>query len=225
MSLIEWKKQKTRLDPRSLAVEVASAGALEGTLIQGTADRKALTFSVVLRPRRGARTGLLAVIATFCASEGIRKDTGVITWIRWPDEVVVEKAVLAVTSLTEGGPEGSRWVILSFRINRGGFRGPGSISLKDLLGVQVDSDLLVAKVLDSFSWMHSGWVKEMYPQILTRLTSMLEIPEETVAVVDRDGSASVGVTKGVDERGRLIVELGGTGARVTVEEGPKLVRF
>ena len=30
----------------------------------------------------------------------------------------------------------------------------------------VDSDMLLAKVLDSLSWMQSGWVKGMYPQIL-----------------------------------------------------------
>ena len=34
--MIEWEKEKTRLDPEALAVEMASKGAPEGTVVQGT---------------------------------------------------------------------------------------------------------------------------------------------------------------------------------------------
>jgi len=212
-------RKKTRLDPRAVALEMVSDGAPEGTVIQGRATtRSALSFSAILRPEPGSQTRILSIIATFCASEGIRKDTGIITWIRWPDEVVAGGDVLAATSLTMGGSADAPWVLLHFRINRGHMSRAGSTSLKDLLGVDVDPDMLVAKVVDSLSWMHSGWVKGMYPKILPRITSMLENAGGRVAV-DRDGVAAPGVVRGVDETGRLIVDLSGEEVRVQDRSG------
>jgi biotin-(acetyl-CoA carboxylase) ligase len=220
LSSIGWVRRKTRLDPRALALEMASSdGAPEGTVIQGRATtRSALSFSVILRPKPGSQVRILSLIATFCASEGIRKDTGIITWIRWPDEVVAGRDVIAATSLTLGGSVDSPWVVLNFRINLGHLRRAGSTSLKDLLGVDVDPDMLVAKVIDSLSWMHSGWVKVMYPQILPRITSMLENAGGRV-VVDHNCVAAPGVVKGVDEMGRLIVDLSGEEVRVQDRSG------
>jgi biotin-(acetyl-CoA carboxylase) ligase len=210
LSSIGWVGKKTRLDPLALALEMSSGGAPEGTVIQGSSSSASsfLSFSVILLPQPGSQVQILPLIATFCASEGIRKDTGIITWIRWPDEVVAGEDVVAVTDLTLDGPADAQRAILSFRINRGHVRRAGSTSLRDLLGVDVDPDMLVAKVIDSLSWMHSGWVKEMYPQILPRITSMLENAGGRV-LVDHDGTAATGVVRGVDETGRLIVELSG----------------
>jgi biotin-(acetyl-CoA carboxylase) ligase len=183
--------ERTRLDPGTIALEKARARAPEGTVIKGWgAPGGALIFSVVLRPRRGLALPLLAPIATFCASEGIRKDTGIITWIRWPDKVVTGVKVVATTSVAiEEGTEGN-WAILNFRINIRRVRRTGSTSLEELLGVVVESDLLLSKILDSLSWMHSGWVKEMYPQILKRISSMLEDLGRTV-VMGSDGRLAI----------------------------------
>jgi BirA family biotin operon repressor/biotin-[acetyl-CoA-carboxylase] ligase len=189
---------------------MARRSAPEGTVIQGRAKtRKALDFSVILRLKSGLPTELLALIATFCASEGIRKDTGIITWLRWPDEVVAGREVVAATSFVQGENADGRWAILSFRINLGDVSGDGSTSLHDLLGVDVDQEMLVSKILNSLSWMHSGWVKEMYPQVLARISSMLENAGGRVAV-ERGRKAVPGVVRGVDELGRLIVELDDT---------------
>ncbi len=221
MSLVEWTRRRTRLDPRALAVEMCSRRAPEGMVVQGTSAREGLSFSVILRPERTPHAGLLPIIATFCASEGTRKDTGMITWIRWPDEVVVGGLALAVTSVTRGASGSSPWAVLNFRFNLGSVGIPGSTSLRALLGVDVDPDMLVGKVLDSLAWMHSGWVKGMTTQVLARITWMLESPGERVAV-EVEGRVVPGVARGVDEEGRLIVELDGTGARVAIEEKSRL---
>ncbi len=204
-------------------MEMVSTGEPEGTVIQGrTGIRTALDFSVILRPRAGPPLGLLAPIATFCASEGIRKDTGIITWLRWPDEVVAGSEVAATTSFVQGKDADGRWAILNFRVNLGQASGVGSTSLHELLGVDVDPEMLLSKILDSLSWMHSGWVKEMYPQILARISSMLENPGGRV-VLEREGKAVQGVVKGVDELGRLLVDLDGTG-RVRVARRSDLLQ-
>ncbi|MGA2665517.1 MAG: hypothetical protein ABSF83_11275, partial [Nitrososphaerales archaeon] len=82
---------------------------------------------------------------------------------------------------------------------------------------------LAAKVLDSLSWMHSGWEKDMYPQIVARLGSMLEDAGSRIAVVDRGGREAVsGVVGGVDREGRLVVEVDG-GGRISVEDRARLL--
>jgi biotin-(acetyl-CoA carboxylase) ligase len=181
LSSIEWTIARTRLDPAIVAVEKARAGAPEGTVIKGWgAPRAELRFSVILRPKHGLAMPLLAPIATFCASEGIRKDTGIITWIRLPDEVVTGEKVVATTSVTLGERTDGNWAVLSFRINVRGVKQAGSTSLEELLGVAVESDMLTSKILDSLSWMHSGWVREMHPQLLKRISSMSEHSGSTV---------------------------------------------
>jgi biotin-(acetyl-CoA carboxylase) ligase len=49
-------------------------------------------------------------------------------------------------------------------------------------------------------------MREMYPQVLARISSMLENAGGRVAV-ERGRKAVPGVVRGVDELGRLIVEL------------------
>jgi biotin-(acetyl-CoA carboxylase) ligase len=172
---IDWTVQRTRLDPGALALDMARARAPDGTVVKGSgAPWAELSFSVILRPRHGLKLPLLAPIATFCASEGIRKDTGIITWIRLPDRVVTGEKVVATTSLTLGDGTDDDWAVLTFRVNRRRVRQAGCTSLEELLGVVVDADMLMSKILDSLSWMHSGWVKEMYPQLLLRISSMRE---------------------------------------------------
>lgn len=222
MSLAAWGRRRTRLDPLTRSLALCGRGAPEGTVVQGRGDPRSIAFSVVLRPPEGAHTGLLACIATFCASEGARKDTGIIAWTRWPDEVVFGGRVLASTSVTRGSSRGKPWVILSFRFNRGLPDSSTSTSLDELLGVEVDPDLLVAKVLDSLAWMHSGWVKGLTPQLIARLSSMIEGPDRSV-VVNQAGRAVHGVTRGIDEEGRLVVELDATGARIAVENKGSLL--
>ena len=232
--MLQWRMTKSRRDPRAIAEEMAAGGAAEGSVVRGPVTAGVLPFSVVLRPREGTPMGLLGVVAAFCASEGIRKDTGIITWLRWPHEVVVAAAsaetaqerrrweTVAVVSPSTTDPSGPPALVLNYRINVGRSRRPGSTSLEDLLGVSVDPGMLVAKVLDSLSWMHSGWEKEMYPQIVARLGSMLEDAGRRVAVVDRGGGEAVsGVVAGVDREGRLVVEVGG-GRTISVEDRARL---
>jgi biotin-(acetyl-CoA carboxylase) ligase len=191
LSSIVWAVERTRLDPGTIALERARARAPEGTVVKGWgAPRGALIFSVVLRPKRGLVLPLLAPMATFCASEGVRKDTGIITWIRWPDKVVTGGKVVATTSVAIEQGTDDCWAVLNFRVNIRRVRRAGSTSLEELLGVVVESDLLLSKILDSLSWMHSGWVKEMYPQILKRISSMQEDPGSTV-VMGSEGTLTI----------------------------------
>jgi BirA family transcriptional regulator, biotin operon repressor / biotin---[acetyl-CoA-carboxylase] ligase len=188
---------------------MAARESEDGTVFQVGQSANVLDFSVVLRPSADYGRGLLALIAPFCASEGIRRDTGIITWIRWPDQVVTGGKSVARTSLVSAGRPGSPCLILNFRINLGRVGLEGSTSLEELLGVAVDRELLIAKVLESLSWMYSGWVGDKHPQIRKRIGSMLENEGQAVTT-DAHGTAVSGVVSGVDEKGRLLLRSKGT---------------
>src|SRR5579864_7176040 len=47
-----------------------------------------------------ASLGLLFPLAAACTSEGIRRDTGILSWLHWPNLVTIEGRVVAQTSLS-----------------------------------------------------------------------------------------------------------------------------
>ena len=221
MAPIAWMRKKTRLAPRAVALKMASAGGLDGTVVQGTSRGSVLEFSAILRPHADYGMGLLALIAAFCASEGIRRDTGIMTWIRWPDEVVADGKVLASTSLVSVGSPESVGAVLNFRVNHGRVRTEGSTSLEEILGVRIDPDLLVTKTMESLSWMYSGWLEQRHPQILNRIGSMLENAGKTVST-KRGNRREDALVVGVDEKGRLLLRTAGTGASTHVEPSRRI---
>ena len=91
-------------------------------------------------------------------------------------------------------------------------------SLRSLLGIEVDSDLLVDKVLESLSWAYFGWNHGALDNIVKRIGSMLENSGDDVVVSHR-GKRTVGTVRGVDSTGALVVKLKANDESVRVEAG------
>jgi len=206
---IEWSVREGPADPQRLAARQIGKLPREGTVfvLSPTRDRTALRLSAVARC--GDETPLLlGLIAAFSASEGIRKDTGIISWVRWPRFVTIDGRDVAATSasVTPSAASGVRWTQLDFRVNLSHTDTPGATSLYDALGVDVDRNLLTEKILDSLSWMHFGWSNGMHPQLLRRIRSMTETIGTRVVLKSGDGRA-VGTALNIDADGRLEVRL------------------
>jgi biotin-(acetyl-CoA carboxylase) ligase len=146
---------------------------------------------------------LLGLIAAFSASEGVRKDTGIISWIRWPNLVTIGGKTVATTHASVSRMRGRARAHLDFSVNLSGADGVGQTSLRDEIGVDVDRNLLMEKVLESLSWMQFGWSNDMHYQVLRRVRSMTETIGSSVVLV----SGARGVAKDVDPKGRLVVRL------------------
>jgi len=222
--MIRWSRKAARGDSEAVAKRLAVQGEAEGTVVvsHGPGDQ-ILVFSVILRPAKARRAELLRLIVPFCTSEGIRKDTGIITWLRWPDKVVIGRRVVASTSVVEGPDGRPRWVVLtsSVRTGRTDDGVPDQVSLFDALGVEVDPDLLVEKVLESLSWMYYGWSRGMDEHIVMRVRSMLDTIGRRVEL-DDDGRLRVGVAKDIDGKGSLVVEFQTGEDSIRVEEAGRL---
>jgi biotin-(acetyl-CoA carboxylase) ligase len=275
--MIKWSVKRTRSDPEKSArrlIENAREGTRDGMVLverRGETEKKnkkkkvartssvpsspssgargRLKFSVVLRVWEGSSIQLMRLIAPFSASEAIRKDTGIITWIRWPDSVVIGEKTVATATLavvptdkaavtTTAGPSPQdliTYIILTFEIDTRGRHadrrtkdgGAGedgttaATSLYDALGVEVDEGLLLDKALESLAWMHLGWRRGMNEQIVRRVKTMVTTVGMRVVVLDRKGRERPGYARDIDGTGRLVVELDdeGGGSRVAVGGG------
>lgn len=217
MRPITWSVTKTRADPARSARELLAQGPRDGDVfVQDAAGGSdALRFTAVARC--GAETPLLlGLFAAFSASEGIRKDTGIISWVHWPSTVTIEGKRVASTSAAVTKSSGSTWTALDFQVNLLHNELAGSTSLYDELGVEVDRTLLLDKILESLSWMHFGWSTGTHPHILRRVTSMTETLGSKVSV-QKAGRRASGSAVEIDSLGGLVVRLdGGRMMRLTV---------
>lgn len=206
MSFIRWSVKRSSANVADSALRAALAGAPEGMVVaQRSRDTSVVEFSIVLRPQPNSPVELLRSISAFCISEGIRKDTGIITWIRWPDKIVADGAVIATADVAFGPGENTEWVVITARINNATVKEAEATSFYDILGTEVDDQLLMVKVLESLDWMYYGFSREMHLHIMKRVRSMVETIGKRVEIT-RDGRSTVGLVKDVDDKGRLVVE-------------------
>ena len=199
MKPIEWTVEHAK-GTRRRSYEVSSR---PGEVIIRSPDAGDLLFSATAGC--GDETELfLGLVAAFSASEGIRKDTGVISWVRWPNSVAIEGKTVATTSARVTRGKGSACVVLDFAVNVSRPPGEGFTSLLEAVGVEVDRWILLDKILESLTWMHAGWINGMHAQVLRRVKSMTETLGSGISVL-KDGERVAGVATDIDAEGRLVV--------------------
>jgi hypothetical protein len=167
-----------------------------------------------------AGLSLLGPLAAACTSEGIRKDTGIISWLYWPNLVTIDEGVVAVTSVStsatppsKGGqmkePYGTMIVfnisVNCFAENRGLkpsaslFSSPFSppagsglspTSISAVLGVEIDIDLLRDKILHAIDWYHAEWARGMQATLVERIQPTIPWLGRRVVVTMRARTAA-----------------------------------
>jgi BirA family transcriptional regulator, biotin operon repressor / biotin---[acetyl-CoA-carboxylase] ligase len=161
---------------------------------------------------------LLGPLAAACASEGVRRDTGIISWLHWPNLVTIDGRVVARTSLslTQPTEPGSKvGVVFGVLVNCFGKR-PASFprelpatSILGALGVEIDVDLLRDKVLHALDWYFAEWERGMHGKLVERMEPTISWLGSDVRVRTTDGKVLTGKAVGLDDRGSLLLETGG----------------
>jgi len=181
------------------------------------------------------RFGLLGPLAAACTSEGIRRDTGIISWLHWPDLVTIDGRVVATTSrsyVAPPEPDGSVRVVLRIRVNC--FAGsPGefpsampSTSIRDALGVEIDLDLLREKILHALDWYFAEWERGMHRKLMERMAPTISWLGRDVEVRTSDAKVLVGRAEGLDDDGSLLLaQRGGRGSSKTCVLAPESVEL
>ena len=183
------------------------------------------------------RFRLLGPLITACTSEGIRRDTGIISWLHWPNLVTIDGRVVATTSRSlaaRPGTAANAQVVLRVCVNcfagrPGGFPSAlPSTSILKALGVEIDLDLLRDKVLHALDWYFAEWERGMDRKLVGRIEPTISWLGRDVEVRTAGAGVVVGRAKGLDDDGSLLLVQRGRGGRAVTRairaEGVELVR-
>jgi BirA family biotin operon repressor/biotin-[acetyl-CoA-carboxylase] ligase len=175
-----------------------------------------LYASVLLRPGRSTGLPLLTLVGALAVIEGVRKDTGVVPRLRWPNDVTYEGkklgGVIAEASFT--GQQIS-YVVLGFGVNcnfsarRLGSLRRKSTTLFDVLGVRIDLPILGEKILETFSHLYSLWVDSKDDMILSKVRLALSTVGKRVLIKTGRGTIK-GLVLTMNKDGSLSLKVGRT---------------
>lgn len=201
---------------------LARSGAPEGVVVvaghqsagRGRRDRRwsagpgdALLASVLLRPQVPAeRFGLIPLavgVAIVDAARALGVDDAV---LKWPNDVLVGGAKLAGILSEFIAEEGGRSaaVVVGFGVNLRATPAevPDAVSLADLTGESVHSDVFLRSVLDRFASHYATLADGSIVALATaRMTTLGREVD-----VERPGSPLRGRAVGLDDGGRLVVD-------------------
>lgn len=154
--------------------------------------------------------GLLRPLAAACTSEGVRRDTGIISWLHWPDLVTVDGRVVATTSLSIVEATDAKVKVVvricvnCFAVSPGEFPSPfPSASILDALGVEIDLDLLRDKILHAMDWYFAEWERGMRRKLVDRIEPTISWLGREVEVRTTDTKVLKGRAEGLDDQGSL----------------------
>jgi biotin-(acetyl-CoA carboxylase) ligase len=170
----------------------------------------------LLADGRAHGLGFLRPLAAACASEGIRRDTGIVSWLHWPDLVTVDGRVVAKTSLSQAAskkPAGKKEATIEISVNCFAGTSGASTSILEALGVEIDVDLLRDKILHALNWYHAEWEMGMERKLVERMQPTIAWLGRDVEVTMSDGRALRGRAKGLDDLCSLLLEQLGDGRR------------
>lgn len=205
---------------QAIARSLAATGAPEGTTVVARSQSAGagrlgrswaspsggLYMSFILRPEKLAEPELATLVSALAVVEGVEQSTGLVTKIRWPNDVMADGKKLAGV-IAEGGSSKGEVVqiIVGVGVNCNApvpaALADEAISLAQATGKTIQLAELKHMVLDSFSRLYPRWMwgEDMLPlwkahvatvgkQVLVKLKKA-ENPLASVAErVDADGS-------------------------------------
>ena len=212
-----------------VAGALAEAGAPEGTTVVASAQTAGrgrfgrtwfsppgagLYVSVIVRDRRAAP--FLTLAGGVAVAEGIRRATGLVTEIKWPNDVLVDaglgrlRKLAGILAEASSGPEGLQHIVLGFGINVRPAAYPSEIagratSLETELGREVDAGPVLAECLAALAAQVESLRAGDAAAVLDRWRRLS--PTAHGRAVEWDGAAGTmtGRTAGIDASGALLV--------------------
>jgi len=156
--------------------------------------------------------GALRPLGAACTSEGIRRDTGVVSWLHWPNLVTIDGRVVASTSTSIRPMKQKTRVVFNLSVNcyaetaESFPKGLRAASILDVLGVEIERDLLRDKVLHALDWYCAELERGMHRKLLDRMRPTIAWMGNQVRVRTATGGTLTGLAKGLDDQGRLLLQ-------------------
>jgi BirA family biotin operon repressor/biotin-[acetyl-CoA-carboxylase] ligase len=158
--------------------------------------------------------GVFRLLAAACASEGIRRDTGIVSWLHWPNLVTIDGRVVAKASLSLAALDtaGKTQATIGISVNCSAGNPSDfpsalpSTSILEALGVEIDVDLLRDKILHALYWYEAEWEGGMHRKLVERMRPTIAWLGQNVEVKTTSGQLLRGTAKGLDDLGSLLLE-------------------
>ena len=154
---------------------------------------------------------LLGPVTVAAVSEAIRKDTGIVSWVHWPDLVTIDGK--AVGRALVSPSRSALAVVIGATVN---CSCPASevafsptipsTSILGELGVEIDVDLLREKVLEAIDWYSAEWERGAHGKLVSRIEPSIPWMGATVRVAMAKGARLEGRAAALDESGSLLLE-------------------
>lgn len=171
-------------------------------------------FTLLLRPEYGSDCApMVTLVMALAVAEGIRAVCGAAAGIKWPNDIVVDgRKVCGI--LTEMSVERGviRHVVVGagINVNRQSFLpeiAETALSLEQACGKRISRAALVADVMKAFEDYYDDFEREQsFAGLQERYNGLLVNRGREVRVLDPKGEYR-GVSRGVNEKGALLVEL------------------
>ena len=210
------------------AKRLAAQGACDRTLVvaeEQTAGRgrrgrswespkgTSIYMSLLLRPDiLPERASMLTLVMGLSAVEGLERELGLKTQIKWPNDVVLNKKKL-VGILTEMGMNGTQidYIVIGIGINTDTMEFPVELadkatSLKLELGYSVERERLIQAVMHAFERNYHEFLKTQdMSGLRERYESVMANQNQWVRVL-QPGNEYEGTAVGINKEGELLVE-------------------
>jgi len=228
---IQWYEELSSTN--DLATALAARGAREGAVVVAEMQRAGrgrlgrtwhsppgagLYFTIVLRPEAHVMP-LITIAAGVAVAEGVREATGLMTLLKWPNDVYVGGPTTAAGAgrklagiLAEAGSstDGSAHVVLGIGINVREAAYPLDVagratSLEGELGRTIDRGAVLAGCLAAFASRYDDLRRRRGSDVVAAWRQSAAPLLGRAVEWDERGGVRRGVAQDVDENGALIV--------------------
>lgn len=211
------------------AKRLAEEGAQSGTLVvsdcqiagRGRRGREWVSpsgtnvfMSLILRPDiLPGSASMLTLVAALAVHEGIRQETGLEAFIKWPNDIVANgKKLCGILTEMSAELEGIHYVVAGIGINVNMEEFPQEVSsmatsLYLETGKKVRRSSLIASVLEAFERYYEEFISQgdLSGLISVYNSCMINAGKE-VKILDHAGDYT-GKALGINEKGELLVEM------------------
>jgi BirA family biotin operon repressor/biotin-[acetyl-CoA-carboxylase] ligase len=225
-----------------IAKKLADEGAPNGTVVVAdqqtsgrgrksnvwSSPRGGLYMSMILRPTRYQGIEILPLVGALAVVEGVRRDTGVVPGIKWPNDVVIDGKKLSgiISEASFSGPK-VEYAVLGIGVNCNfpaaalGEESQEATTLMDVLRVKVDLNLLREKILDAFEAHYLQWLGGFDDILMKNIKTSLRTIGKTVEVVV-NGRTFVAKAEDISSSGALVVVEGNKRSSIRPENLERL---
>ena len=170
-----------------------------------------LTFSVLLRPKflEPSKQFFLNMAVGLAVCHAISDSIDQKVWLKWPNDVLVEGKKICgilIENQIQGNVLGQSVVGIGLNVNQTQFEWTGATSMKLMAGKEINKHQLFNTIMLRLEAYYNSLLKGRFDGLKNEYYSVLYKKGENHAF-EVNGDSFYGVITGVDEVGRLLVQV------------------